>query len=151
MRELVKSLPAASRPLLDPAGPKFRVDAANDAITLFLPPPHAALHAHNTGHWSKKRILVQALRDRVKRIAMKATDRKWPAATIEYRFFFPDAIQRDEANAVHSQKPAIDGIVDSGLIPNDDYQHLHTIGICCAVDKNNPRTELVLRRVAIDQ
>ena len=144
MRELAKKLPADQRPLLDPAGSLFR--ATTDAILLVLPECHAGLHAHNKGHWSKKQVLVKALRWKAKTRAEACQVKAWEAATIEYRFHFPDEIRRDQANAIQSQKPAIDGIVDSGLIPGDDWKHLHIVAVSCSVDTKNPRTELVLRR-----
>lgn len=140
-------------PLQMPKGPTF---VWQDAVTLVLvlPPPHPALNAHNKGHWSKKTKLVKSLRWWTKRVVEKAQEsltrkRKWDAATINYLFFFPDDIQRDSANAVQALKPAIDGIVDSGLIPDDDWKHLFQSSVYCAVDRVNPRTVIVLRR-AID-
>lgn len=144
MRELAKRLPPEHRPLVDPAGQLFH--ATEDTILLVLPECHAGLNAHNKGHWSKKQILVKALRWKAKTRAQSCQVKAWEAATIEYRFFFPDAIRRDQANAIQSQKPAIDGIVDSGLLRYDDWQHLHITGVFCAIDASNPRTELLLRR-----
>lgn len=62
---------------------------------------------------------------------------------MDYRFYFADDRKHDAANAVQSMKAAIDGIVKSGLIPDDDYNHLWIKSICCTVDAKNPRTELI--------
>ena len=43
-------------------------------------------------------------------------------------------------------KPAYDGVVLAGLIPDDDRAHLRTEGAEFFVDKKNPRVELVFTR-----
>lgn len=118
-----------------------------DTVIVVLPPPHPVLHAHNTGHFRKKAGFVFSLRQMAQQQIRRITGQRWQCATITYRFFFADHIRRDQANAIHSQKPAIDGIVDSGFLPDDDWKHLSIVGIECTVDPSNPRTELVFRRL----
>jgi hypothetical protein len=114
-----------------------------------LPEVHAGLNSHNKGHWNTKQKLVQALRWKAKTRASAYRFPTWPAATVEYRFFFPDGLRRDEANAVQSQKAAVDGVVDAGLFPSDDYLYLHIVGVFCTIDKKNPRTELLFRKSSL--
>ena len=61
--------------------------------------------------------------------------------------YYPDRRGRDLLNTLEGIKADIDGIVDSGLIPDDDWTRLNAITIdepC--VDKDNPRIELTLTR-----
>ena len=148
-QEMLQQLPADERPFVDPSGPKFHI--AKDTVTLILPPPHIALNAHQGGRWHKKMIFVSALRFRAKETCKAATKLKWPAATITYAFYFADRTARDEVNAMQSLKGAIDGIVDAGLIPDDDYKHLHLAGVVCRTDPTNPRTELIFRKSTTDE
>lgn len=77
-------------------------------------------------------------------LCQQATSQQWKRAWILYRFYFRDLRHRDEANAIHSQKPAIDGIIDAGLLPNDSWHHLNIAGVESHLDRQNPRVELLL-------
>jgi hypothetical protein len=56
-------------------------------------------------------------------------------AVVHYQFELPDNKRRDAANLVHACKAAIDGIVDSGLIPDDCWQVLTIGSVSCGVVK----------------
>ncbi len=139
--ELIAKLPADKRPLVDPAGQLFR--SGTNWVMIVLPAPHSAIHAHNKGAWYTKKAMISALSTRAQSIAVKNRVPRWPGAFVDYRFFFGDDRKHDAANAVQSMKAAIDGIVKAGLIPDDDYEHLWIKSICCAVDRKNPRTEMI--------
>lgn len=147
-RDLVKQLPAAERPLLDPDGPAGSLE--QNKLIVRLPEPHALLHAHNKGSWHAKHNIVKVLRWKAKKACQDLETDSWPAATIEYFFFLNERTYiRDEANLVQSQKPAIDGIVDAKVIPDDSVKYLHIVGIWCGVDTENPRVEIVLNRATV--
>lgn len=59
----------------------------------------------------------------------------WKAAVLDYTFVVSDRRRRDEANMIQATKPAIDGIVDTGLIPDDDWIRLHTRKVQVLIDK----------------
>lgn len=113
-------------------------------VVITLPPPDRRLHAHAKGSWRAKAAPTLRLRviacNEARRLAGGLS---WPAARLRYRFLFADRRRRDAANAIQAMKPAVDGVVDAGLIPDDDWQHLTIDGVHCAVDRDNPRTELV--------
>lgn len=123
---------------------------AVQSIVVTLPLPNPKLHAHNTGHWRGKAKPTKELRALAKKRtleAMKGKKVRWQKAKVIYRFYFPTNARRDSGNALQSQKAAIDGVVDSGLIPDDSWQYLKVAGIDCSIDRENPRTELVFTRV----
>jgi len=109
-------------------------------ITLDIPP----VHAHNNGHWRARSAKVKACRAEAKRLALLMEIPRMEQATVFYRFFFPDRRVRDEANYIHACKPAMDGIVDAGVIPDDRWVFLGTAGASSEVDRDNPRVEIVL-------
>lgn len=122
-------------------------------ISIVLPPPSAKLHAHNKGHWRSKSNAVRELRFSAATLVRAAMAREsiqesWDAAEIEYRFYFKDNRRRDAANAVQAMKPAIDGVVDAGLISDDCWQRLQIVGVVCGIDRENPRTALILNEVS---
>ena len=119
-------------------------------IKITLPLPSAKLHAHATGHWRAKAGPTKELRELacvVTRQEISGKKLNWQRATLEYQFFFKTNRRRDAANCVQSMKPAVDGVVDAGLLIDDCWQVLEIAGVRCSVDKANPRTELIFRRV----
>jgi len=73
--------------------------------------------------------------------------RTWDKAVVDYQFCLATARRRDTANLIQSQKPAIDGVVDAGIIADDDWKHLEIGSVKCEVDRKNPRVVLTFRKV----
>jgi len=118
------------------------------SVVITLPPPSAALHAHAKGRWQSKSGPTRKLRQLACTLAKEhVTGPPWQEAAITYQFWFADFRRRDSANAIQAMKAAVDGVVDAGLIQDDDWQRLRIDGVHCGVDKENPRTELVFERV----
>lgn len=148
--EMARKLPAAQRPMMDPVG--IPGVASDDELRILLPEPHALLHAHNKGSWHSKSAIVKLLRWKAKQRCLDCRANSWPAATVVYRFYLTaNSGMRDEANLIQSQKPAIDGVVDAKVIPDDSIRYLHIAGIWCGTDAENPRVELVFRRATVRQ
>ena len=122
-------------------------------LTIQLPPVNPVLHAHNTGHWAKKKNAIKALRElayvetlsQMQKVGLSKPPLGEPlfvAALLHYRFCFPDRRARDRANAIQSMKAAIDGITDTGILPDDNWRHVNIGSVGVEVDPNNPRTEI---------
>ena len=109
-----------------------------------LPLPPKELHAHAKGHWRTKTAATKRCRELARVVAMDCRLEKKYNALMHYRFYFPDRRRRDLANAVHSCKPYIDGIVDAGVIEDDDWTHLSIGSVRGYVDRENPRVEIEL-------
>lgn len=71
----------------------------------------------------------------------------WERAVATVTFFWPDHRRRDEDNAVASLKAAYDGIVDAGLIVDDNSRHLRREMPVFCIDKASPRVEIVVTRM----
>jgi len=115
-------------------------------ITIVLPPPDPRLHAHNSGSWKAKAKPTRELRELACLLArreLSAGAKPLKRASVEYRFYFPVNRRRDAANAIQATKPAIDGCVDAGLLPDDDWGHLAIGCVISGIDADNPRTELI--------
>ena len=116
-------------------------------MTITLPWIDAKLHAHaGGGLWSKIKA-TKAGRDHAKLICLDMINRKQVhpihgRVLVTYSFFCPDNRRRDEANMLQSCKPAIDGIVSSGLIEGDHWQAMTIYGVFTTIDKANPRVEI---------
>ena len=70
----------------------------------------------------------------------------WIEAKVQVTFCYKDNRIRDQDNAIASLKAAYDGIVDSGLLPNDDYQHMKREMPVFTIDKYHPCVILVITR-----
>jgi len=62
----------------------------------------------------------------------------WGVAGVKATFFYSNHRKRDQDNAIASLKAAYDGIVDSGLVEDDDYEHMKRESPAFLLDKNNP-------------
>jgi Holliday junction resolvase RusA-like endonuclease len=115
-------------------------------ITITLPPPNAKLHAHAKGGWQSKAGPTKKLRmlacTLAKQQAVDGLDLPIERATVQYRFFVPDRRRRDTGNMIQSQKPAIDGVKDAGVIVDDDWMHLRMLAPIVEIDRENPRVEI---------
>lgn len=120
-----------------------------DAVTITLPLPSSALHAHAKGGWRSKTKPTRDYRNLAGYLALEASRGRrprWESAVLSLRFWWPDNRRRDELNAAHGCKPAIDGFVDAGIITDDCWQVLRIGGIECGIDRVNPRVELTIRK-----
>lgn len=61
---------------------------------------------------------------------------------VSQKVFYPTNRRHDIDNSV--PKFILDGLVDGGMIVDDDYKHVRKLILECDVDANNPRTELVI-------
>ncbi len=100
-------------------------------MIITLPWLDPKLHAHaKGGRWEKIKATKSA-RMQAKLICLDMLNRKQvrPIAgrvLVTYSFFVPDYYRRDEANMIQACKPAIDGIVASGLVEGDDWKRMTT-------------------------
>jgi len=68
-------------------------------------------------------------------------------ARVTYRFWFPDARRRDPDNAMAGTKFIADGLVDAGVLMDDDFRHYVPILEYGGVDKRRPRVEIIIQEV----
>jgi hypothetical protein len=70
----------------------------------------------------------------------------WELSHITATFYHKTDRRRDDVNSLAMLKPAYDGIVEAGLLVDDDSKHLKTQTPMYHVDKLNPRVELFIER-----
>ncbi len=61
---------------------------------------------------------------------------------ISQKVYYPTNRQHDIDNSV--PKFILDGLVESGMIVDDDCRHTTKLTMSCGVDKENPRTEIYI-------
>lgn len=97
-------------------------------VRVSLPPPACSPNWRG-GHWAvraKAKKIHRAEAMAAARLEMRGdTPPRWIAAHFEATFHLPDKRKRDPGNLQASLKAAIDGIVDSGMLADDDQLTIH--------------------------
>ena len=126
-----------------------------DSITITLPLPNKMLSPnHTVGSIGGRMAKAQAIKSYrqnawLATLAHVAEGHVSPmqSAQVTLTFHLPDQRRRDIGNLEASMKPAYDGLVDAGLIVDDDYLHLRHLPSTIEIDKGNPRVEITVTRV----
>jgi hypothetical protein len=115
-------------------------------VRLVLPP--RALSPNARVHWGQRARAVERYRIHAMRQTILAAGYKrgWARATAQAYFFWKTNRRRDIANAEAMLKPAYDGIVDAGLIPDDRAGVLAHAPTRFDTDCSDPRVEIRLWR-----
>lgn len=93
--------------------------------TLHFELPHALiLTANQRLHWAQKARTTISLRDIGRVTARYPQLVPYRRAHLTVRVGWPDKRRRDVANIAPTIKALVDGIVDAGLLPDDDDRHL---------------------------
>ncbi len=128
------------------------MNESTERVEIFLPPTDAKLNAHNKGHWRSKLQAVNKRRAYARLMTRSAMNKfnileKWKRASLSYRFFVPNNIQRDRVNMMQQEKASVDGVVDAGLIVGDHWQVLEIVSCEVIIRKLNPGTVLIFKRL----
>lgn len=62
---------------------------------------------------------------------------------IHQTVYYPNNRRHDVDNSV--PKFILDGLVESGMIPDDDSKHITKLTLECKTDTKNPRTEILIK------
>ncbi|MFC7723443.1 RusA family crossover junction endodeoxyribonuclease [Nonomuraea recticatena] len=85
---------------------------------------HALLNSNDRMHWRKEAPLKKNLRQTACWLARAAKIPSMKRASIIAVYEPPDRRRRDPANLYPSWKAVVDGIVDAGVLPDDNAEHL---------------------------
>lgn len=116
----------------------------NLSIDIGIPP--ATLSPNGRVHWARKSKAKKHQRQSAKYVALAAIDRApapaWPEANVMLRWHSVRNRWPDADNAIASVKGAIDGLVDAGVLADDDKLTWHPMERL--KDPKNPRVEIVV-------
>jgi len=118
-----------------------------ESVTITLPLPPKSLSPNARVHWAVKAKAVKAYR-RIAAcrtgIALGLLRPYWTHATTQVTFYHARKARRDPDNLLASLKPIFDGLVDAGLLADDEYlTHLPVVKL---IDSDNPRVVLTITR-----
>lgn len=94
--------------------------------TLTLIPPAALINSNQRLHFHAKAKLTRAWRDMAHDHALYVAENgvRHDQAHITVAFRFPTNRRRDVGNLYPTAKAIVDGLVDAGLLPDDDDKHI---------------------------
>ncbi len=123
-----------------------------ESITIVLPLPAAVLSPNCTIGSFGGRMMKAAASKRYRRLACEAVEAEdvetapWGLCGVKAAFYHKTGRTRDQDNAMGALKAAYDGVVDAGLVKNDDYAHMKRESPVFAIDKEYPRVILTITR-----
>jgi Holliday junction resolvase RusA-like endonuclease len=126
---------------------------SDESIVIILPLPNKALSPNFMAGSLGGRMHKATATQKYRRLACEAVEAEnvesapWGVVSVKATFYWPDKRIRDQRNADASMKAAYDGIVDAGLVVNDDYAHMRGELPVFELDKTNPRVMIEISRV----
>ena len=124
-----------------------------ETVKIVLPLPPAILSPNRPCGSIRGRMARAAVSKKCRRLACEAVacqqvdSAPWKKATVQATFFHKQERRRDGSNYNAMLKPHQDGVVDSGLLIDDDSKHLTTLPPLFEIDKHHPRVEMVFVRI----
>ena len=122
-------------------------------ITITIPLPDRKLQPNNPPGSKHGRIAKSVAAKKYRELTMIRTleaggaMRRWHHAECKATFYFDTNRRRDFRNFEYALKPAYDGLVDAGLILDDNSKVLSHKPTVFAYDKANPRVVLEIERI----
>ncbi|WP_058889021.1 hypothetical protein [Nesterenkonia jeotgali] len=106
------------------------VDPVNDQnvepeyLELWIPKVDEWINLNNRWHWSKERRVAREWRSAGKLLCLDAKLPRLQRARIDIYVHKSNRTSYDAHNLMATMKPVIDGLVDAGLLPDDNNNHL---------------------------
>ena len=121
-------------------------------IVITLPLPHKDLSPNGRPHWRQKaKLTKEHVEDAFQVVTVAIADGSIPRDSIPWKkvesreiYYWPTHRRRDVRNAEGSLKAYYDGFVRSGLLEDDDIEHLTHMPSMFQYDKDDPRVEIIL-------
>lgn len=124
-----------------------------ETVTIILPLPPAVLSPNNPPGSRGGRFAIYSASKKQRKLAKEATleqrieSAPWQKATVQATFVHKQKRRRDDVNHSAMLKSAYDGVVDAGLLVDDDSEHLTTLPPLFRIDKVVSRVEMQFERL----
>lgn len=125
----------------------------SEFVTIVLPLPAKVLQPNCTIGSLGGRHMKASATKRYRQLAKDAIEAEqidtapWERVEVGIVFYHSTTRRRDQDNAMGSLKSAYDGIVDAGLVVDDDYDHMRRTSPSFLHDKDYPRVEITITRI----
>lgn len=124
-----------------------------ETMTIVLPLPAGILSPNRPpGSIGGRMKKAAAIKKQRKLARLRATEvgiesGPWELASLHVAFYHRQKRRRDSMNWMAMLKGAVDGIVDAGVLVDDDHEHLIPEAPRFEIDRDAPRVELTLTRM----
>ena len=123
-----------------------------ESVTIILPLPPAVLSPNRPCFSAGGRITRAVATKKQRRLAREQVEAEeigetWGKVTAQACFYHKSKRRRDGCNFNSMLKGAFDGVVDAGLVADDDHEHWTTLPPAFDIDKKNPRVAITVTRV----
>ena len=122
-----------------------------ETITIILEIPHKSLSQNKPSSTFGGRMGKAREVKKYRLSALKAIEQQgvsgWQKAELHASFYYKTKRRRDSLNSMGMLKGAIDGVIDAGLLPDDDSEHLIPLAPSICLDTYAPRVELTFTRL----
>lgn len=124
-----------------------------ETAIIILPLPPRVLSPNVAQATIRGRFAKAAATKRYRRAAKEAVESEciesapWGRVEVASTFHHMTKRRHDDENSMVSIKPAYDGIVDAGLVEDDDSEHMRKLPPTFLIDKEDPRVELTITRL----
>lgn len=102
-------------------------------------------------HWAVRARQTRDIRTAAALLARQARIPSLARARVVGVLHGHDGRRRDPHNWILSLKPAIDGLVDAGVLPDDDSEHLISVAMVLGEPVKGGQLEVRIRRAADDE
>jgi len=124
-----------------------------ESAIIVLPLPPRVLSPNVAQATIRGRFAKASATAKFRRLAKEAMEAEeiesapWLKVEVASAFYYKRRGRHDDENAMVSIKPAYDGIVDAGLVEDDDSEHMRKLPPSFRVDRDNPRVVLTVTRL----
>lgn len=131
----------------------MNASAQSDSVLIVLPLPDKVLSPNfpvaSRGMMFAKAAATKKYRRRAKEAieAERIDTMPWKKVELEATFCHKTGRRRDDDNAMGSLKSACDGIVDAGLVQDDDWKHMKRMPPIFKKSLMFPRVEILITQV----
>jgi len=127
------------------------MEMMSDTISIVIPLPPRILSPNCPIGSFRGRMMRASAAKKQKRIARESAEdamrgERWEKASYKAVFYHKTSRRRDDVNHLAMLKSAIDGVIEAGLLPDDDRNHLRVTGAEFAIDKEWPRVEIIFTK-----
>lgn len=92
---------------------------------LDLPWPRPPLNHNQRGHWARRARIIREVRQTTAWLAKAAKIPACSRVTVQLHYAPGRRGKHDPMNITATSKAAIDGLVDAGVVVDDDQEHVH--------------------------
>ena len=127
---------------------------SSEEIRIILPPVPRVLQPNASAGTMGMRFKKAAATKKRRKITMQAVEEQecetlpWGKCHVHAIFYYKTKRNRDVDNAIGSLKATYDGLVDAGIVPDDTPEFMVRDMPDLFTDKEYPRVELVITRLA---